>query len=203
VSFHTDHSTSTQQPPTVWHDKGELTILKSSKGDDGKWQNTYTPILEPFAMDIGCIQSAWQEYKSGVGRVLTMFDPRRAAPDRPSDKAEGVLVVPVASVELQGRADWIIKYKGTLSGFNRLYDALEASDEAAQGLIPMVQYTVGGDVDQEPQFTVVQWTPRPFLFGKRILPVPAAPVAPVAVVEPVTPAAADLLTKLRERRDNR
>jgi hypothetical protein len=196
-----DHITNKPRTATVRHRNAEL-LRESSQKVGEEWVNEKTPITTPFAFDIGAAQHGWEEYVKVKGRVTTLTPVSEAKPERPSDTATGIAVIPIL---LEGgiKCDFVIDIEPVAKGVKALWPILQLAPEAANGQIPVIQYMVGGDQDGEPRFEVEGWIERKPVFGSRLIPPPSKTEDQVPNEPQISSKNATLLARLQEKQKAR
>jgi hypothetical protein len=169
--LNTAHITARPRSATVKHKFGFGLIREVNRKVAGAWETQHVQVAEPFALDLGRVQTGWENYEKGVGRSLTVVAAGAETPAKPADKARGVIIAPIASSEVGSCAELQIDTAPAAAGFQALFNAAMATPNAADGQIPIVQFTAD-NLDGEPEFEILDWIDRPPFFGARLVPAP-------------------------------
>jgi hypothetical protein len=149
--------------PDVRFKAGMLMRRHSEKTPTG-FRNTTVPFDPRFCIDMRSLQTGWEQFVQGEGRVTTVVPYGNDTPPRPDEKASPMASVPVCSDKLH--AELVIDNVQITNHFAKLYNAYLVAPEAANGQIPWVKFDRTG-------FVIVGWDDRLEQFGDALIDAPA------------------------------
>lgn len=150
-----------------------------------------------FIMDLANIETGWLLFRAGMAPIKAVAKYGTPIPPMPGgdfgndEKGKAIkpregFVMRVMDVKSVVR-EFASNAGAVLGSIDALHTAYKAAPEAAQGLLPVVQFTGATEVkgkhgsNYSPNFQITKWVPRPAALG-------AAPAATAAPAPQPTPA---------------
>jgi hypothetical protein len=156
-----DHITKRASALKVAEYRNHTLVTREGEKIGNDWKNVYKQVDTLFVIDLPNLQIGWLEFVTGTGRVLTVAPVGQPKVAKPSPKATGVAVVPIASETMHLELE--IADTAMRDAFKPLLAAYRAAREMHAGQIPVVRFD-----NKLCAFSIEGWDDRDEMLGDRL-----------------------------------